>query len=625
MPPPPPPPLPSPPARKRSREDTTTTRLSPAKKPAHSSSDEIQETDVDMPLVSPPQSPGAPRIALPLLPGERVSLVDLERALEAHLDSPMPPKDADMAASLLNALAHLSPDKRAEMHQALQQYTARNPIGPSGRRNRALSATSAPSEALRNPPMLDATDAIDATDAADAADAAHHPSDRPPRQRLPTAPAAPTAAPPLAWGMPLGASRVFRARPTLVQGAPSFFFRSAPLLESRLSSAAPIPPAVRARRIVDRNVLLGDERVDLSGIGLRELSDGAVLALRRLVPALAPKLPWTGGQVSDKKHKACPSPRAKLHIFLANNRLTSLPLPISRLSTLTVLSLQNNRLEELPSGIVHMRHLVELHVGGNRLNWLPLELLHLMRKGKLRNVCVSPNPFLTPQAADSSLPTPHADYTPHWPRHSVIHSTPVTFFGPDGSRPVAPRPPCAPSPVPSSLGGCSAVALPIAPHDYSVASAIPPCEHLTRVPTLLELAVLKISELDILPEAEEHVASIYGSDDMPGHDSHPVHRLLRRARAVKNAGGKRCSVCCRSYIIPRCEWVEWRDLRHASSWEALFENDDFHFDKDDDGAGVVSLFPFLARGCSWLCVPDQAYLAKQHFQLGGLINQSHPQ
>lgn len=270
-----------------------------------------------------------------------------------------------------------------------------------------------------------------------------------------------------------------------------------------------------------------------------------------------------------------------LRLFLSGNLLTSLSSELFELGNLRVLSLRNNKLTEIPPAIQKLTMLQEINLSVNRLQYLPWEILQLIRKGDLKHLVVHPNPFLqfeeaeieqwhygdwdgrrspddAPRLYDYKGPAPEEAWAP-------IHvaTGPVRRFNMEGL-PVA--------------GGKS--------HGGSqTQTGIE--ETPSRVPSLRELSLLACSRSPYFDQLFE--SDISSCPEL-------VVRLLRQAREVRNAGGRSCSVCHRSFVVPRTEWIEWWD---CTTYENGLKGPRAPGEK-------LRPLPFLRRGCSWACVPGGA-------------------
>ena len=312
--------------------------------------------------------------------------------------------------------------------------------------------------------------------------------------------------------------------------------------------------------------------------------------------------------------------RPELKLFMQQNALRKLPAELWNLENLTVLSLRQNKLAYIPAAIGRLRNLRELNLACNRLRYLPWELLSLIsgnneiRSGPIRNFTVSPNPFFRAvgvktrseftsilnqrkldlnyfeeQMASAESQEAYRDAAwskklyqyyydirktaPQpfsWDGVHALHmsSTPVVYLDVDGS------PMDTQFPLPSTFSG-----------SFLFTNSLDGSKEYrggTFVPSLFELSTSLAKKVPGL-----HTL-------LPDNTPAPIFRALDLAKAVKEEEGDRiCSVCKRSYVIPRTEWVEfWHRIpvnpRHP---ELLTDMDEL-------------FLPFLRRGCSWRCVPS---------------------
>lgn len=248
-------------------------------------------------------------------------------------------------------------------------------------------------------------------------------------------------------------------------------------------------------------------------------------------------------------------------LYLANNNLHKLPSEIYMLENLTNLSVRNNNLAEILPAIAKLTRLEELNLAVNQLRWLPWEILNLAQR-KRKSLRVHPNPFLQ-IVSRNGFPTrlleKEAIGLPY-----IVATTKVAYLDINGLA-IRDSPP-----APTSLKDY----FPINKDTRWINNAILDSSNSSRVPSLLELVLRKCSEYPQLPELPSM---------LPGESPPQFANLLRHAWTVKESGGQLCSVCKRSYIIPRTEWIEcWCMLSHHS--------------RDP--------VPLLRRGCSWRCTVD---------------------
>ena len=254
-----------------------------------------------------------------------------------------------------------------------------------------------------------------------------------------------------------------------------------------------------------------------------------------------------------------------LRLYLSNNDLHDLPDEVFKLTTLALLSVRQNELTEVSPAIRNLVNLEELNLGGNKLRWLPWEIL-LLSQHKLANIYVHPNPFVQP--------IPRIKYNlfsrvRSWPRRRPWAASKVAYLDISGT-------PCRGSPAAPS----SQRQYPVSRDRTSQNTFEPWKETPNQTPSLLELALRSCST----STTPKDLPSL-----LPGDST--VLDLLKQALAVKDAGGRACTICGRSFIIARTEWLEWWTFRDS----LIFK-------------GVM---PFLRRGCSWMCVPDLSSLPRK--------------
>jgi hypothetical protein len=263
-----------------------------------------------------------------------------------------------------------------------------------------------------------------------------------------------------------------------------------------------------------------------------------------------------------------------LKLFLSRNLLETIPGAICELDTLTVLSLRNNNLRTIPAAIGKLSNLVELNLSFNKLRWLPYEILALVKGGKLRILSVHPNLFLEPEDFDDDQSTE--------PNEKSMKASHVTFLNIDGSRHSNSLP--APSRDYTLEGP---YLLPVAPPNHK---PLPPTlGRASGVPSLMEIALQACAQSPQLPQLD---------DLLPPDCPESLPTLLALARRVKTAGGQTCTMCKRSFIIPRTEWIEWWDCSPVSNASPRKE---MPIRQEIDLQ--PNRVPLLRRGCSWRCCP----------------------
>ena len=264
-----------------------------------------------------------------------------------------------------------------------------------------------------------------------------------------------------------------------------------------------------------------------------------------------------------------------IRLYLSGNMLEDVPGEVYRLKNLQVLSLRTNNITEIIPSITELKRLDEINLACNRLRWLPWEFRSFLERKPSMKCILHPNPFIKP------LPPIHAsEYQQPFDLGHCRHlaSTHIAFFDVRGL-------PESRYPPPPSL---------IAEH-YPEPSGDeealrPPLSERSRVPSLMEFALRACFENPQLSQMPFLLP-----DDCPPH----IISLLKLTWRLKEAGsGRKCSVCGKSYIIPRTEWMEWRYCIPDRELRGEVRG-------DRDGTGHCSgedvSLPLLRRGCSWNC------------------------
>ena len=291
-------------------------------------------------------------------------------------------------------------------------------------------------------------------------------------------------------------------------------------------------------------------------------------------PTLRPMRHYTRRVPKPGKRNHYQSLTPALRLSLSNNLLDEVPGEMFRLKNLEVMLLRSNNLTEILPSIAELNNLEVLDLGSNQFKWLPWELLSLLQ-ANLRNCLIYPNPFIRPvpsiwNHAPSQISEPLGE--PY-----QVASTRIAFLDITGAS-IRDWPP-APSSLPENW---------LEPQEDDKYLGPKP-EERTKIPSLLELALRACKESPQLSQLPFLIP-----DDCPEHIMH----LLQKTWKLKEAGGKRCSVCGNEYIIPRTEWIEWwhciRDqgLRGVQPYRTL--------------AMDRMPVPLLRRGCSWACWEENA-------------------
>ncbi|KXS95687.1 hypothetical protein AC578_839 [Pseudocercospora eumusae] len=372
---------------------------------------------------------------------------------------------------------------------------------------------------------------------------------------------------------------------------------------------APQTAETLARSIIDCCVEDGQEAVDLSDIGLTELSSATLRPLRQLIrqshidldhpPSESEFVPLT--------------PSIKL--FLAKNSLTSLPLELFRLDNLTVLSLRSNALTEIPPCVARLRKLKELNISGNRIQCLPCELLDLLscRNGHA-TVNIRPNPLLEPTeiSGPSGLAkldmvsiakeelSRYGDTRAYCDRlrsicsengaldlrteleirlklGRMLRNQYIQESAQAGAEPAICREELIYLAA-SAVRYLDIDGTPASKRDAGVDCSARVCHlqdhhrEMNAVPSLFELAT-------------RATQAYFSLDDIPAELPVRVRTALQQAAAGLEIGHQQCSTCSRTFVLPRAEWVEYWFSGFPSQPELSQEQ----------------VLPFSRKACSWRC------------------------
>ncbi|KAI4197220.1 MAG: hypothetical protein LQ350_006049 [Teloschistes chrysophthalmus] len=338
---------------------------------------------------------------------------------------------------------------------------------------------------------------------------------------------------------------------------------------------------------VEKSCRRGSEIVDLMCLGLTTIQDSILRPLQYLV------ITQNKSSTSLSNHQTFQPLIPNLQIFLANNQLSRMPDQLLQLQNLTVLSLRGNYLTEIPSSIGNLIHLRELNLSNNRLRWLPYELLDLLSTN-LKTIMLHPNPFLRPQ--------PRPFTTTAWTTTSPACATAPAYFGPCGSLIRTSQPsPCTteshwPSPAPPAF---------LSPINNFVPSIQNPNNN--PAPSLFELTLRSLSTHPQLP----HLPFL-----LPPSAPPTFAPALQKAYHLKQAGGRKCTICRRPFIVARTEWVEWWQLsvrarKPVLRWDQARREVRFDpvLEAVVEGSGWFSgwLVPLVRRGCGWGCGPERKW------------------
>ncbi|KAL5043503.1 hypothetical protein BDW71DRAFT_187823 [Aspergillus fruticulosus] len=330
-----------------------------------------------------------------------------------------------------------------------------------------------------------------------------------------------------------------------------------------------------ARAVVNDCLERGLDSIDISNGDLRVIPTGLLRPLQHLT-----KLPSIKeAPISEEVYSSL---QPFLRLFLSGNSLNTLPSELFELGNIRVLSLRNNKLAEIPPAIRRLTKLQELNVAVNRLSVLPWELLWLIKKGDLKHLTVRPNPLTEISDPATKIAQWHlARGSGNEMEHEAgLRGLRAVEYG-------GPAPEEAWAPVHVATGpvrrfNMDGVPIPDTPATTSSASS--QSQSLSRVPSLREVALLSFSRstyLDTLPDDE---LALFPDLAL---------RLFLHARDVRSAGGRSCSVCHRSFVIARTEWIEWWD---CSTYENGLKGPRASGEK-------LRPLPFRRLGCSLGCRP----------------------
>ncbi|KUI59894.1 Leucine-rich repeat-containing protein 40 [Cytospora mali] len=389
-------------------------------------------------------------------------------------------------------------------------------------------------------------------------------------------------------------------------------------------SEAEAKAQVMIRRCIDN----GDERVDLSCLGLKHISNSTIAMMSEIA-----RIPNVGKGVPFEHQDP------ELKLFLWNNQLTQVPKAVFNLDHLTVLSLRGNSLTEVPPAILQLKNLETLNLSQNKLKRLPVELLELIYnpESSLKSLMLHPNPWYQPEVEGSDVPwsSENVDRSQtgpgpqgrgcRWLSHSSLEPRIASYF--DARR-------WARTPV--QFSDTKGVVYSTFRFEHGTAQlltedldsepVLPPRNpaqervllageaKTTKVHSLLELALQACSR-------SPYLAELPGMLTDTTHDYARIRDLLVDTQAHSYTGGVECTVCKRSVIKPTAEWIEWWEL--FLNYKILGPRGTNNADQNrpqvrgsDMAEELVPrvqyltqipeerLVPFIRRACSWKCVLD---------------------
>jgi hypothetical protein len=354
------------------------------------------------------------------------------------------------------------------------------------------------------------------------------------------------------------------------------------------------PEDFAARKVMDC-LENGKEVVDLSGIGLRALSNATLSPLHQMIKHAFDDLTLPPSE--DLFGPLTPS----IQLFLYGNQLATLPSELFHLTNITVLSLRNNSLRDIPSSITRLSKLAELNIAGNQLESLPWELFSMLRStDDVCKVSLRPNPFKVPRLSvgsgspgrasqlhdDTVSPSPlfqqlnerfihgrqflnggDKDATPRKKRDSREQ---LIFLAPSRIRYMDSDSSVVRSLTASSPHGDNTWETPVFEPQHP-----PTTQASTTAPSLFELALRSAQVSYDLRD----VATTLATNTPPN-----IVRALEEAAHGAEYGNERCSTCTKEFVVPRAEWLEYWFHGHE------------YYDLSEE-----KILPFKRKACSWEC------------------------
>ncbi|KAK0671230.1 hypothetical protein QBC41DRAFT_316210 [Cercophora samala] len=353
---------------------------------------------------------------------------------------------------------------------------------------------------------------------------------------------------------------------------PKFFASPAQLRVSPRSQPQLSEAETFARERIRKCVEIGEQNVDLSGLGLNSLSTETIAPIADIEP-----IPLVVKGVSFRQ--ADPD----IKVYLYNNNLRDFPLSLVNIEPLTLLTLRNNDLTEIPTCIGKLKNLDTLNLAQNKLRYLPAEILRLMGDdGKLMMLHTVSNPWWMAEKLSFQAVIENSGPNP-------LIRTPVEFLGSNGRVYSRFRLPLSDEDLAESI---SSLELEVEdpselemPENVSYSEQDDHSNRLFNPKGARSLFEYALKTLTRLPEPELEEVNYWLEVD-EGYPEGVGATLNKAAAAQRSGGGLTCSVCSRGMVIPLTRWVEF----HKASANTKLERE--------------LLVPFLKVGCSWKCVPE---------------------
>ena len=384
------------------------------------------------------------------------------------------------------------------------------------------------------------------------------------------------------------------------------------------------PPQDLASRAINHCLETGHESVDLTDMGLDELTNATLKPLHQLIKH--PHGDLTQPPSEDEFSSLTPS----IRLFLSGNKLASLPSELFRLTNISVLSLRNNELQDIPHSVGQLRNLHEFNIAQNNIKLLPWEMFDLVHcRGDHRQITVRPNPLVDPiqdLLGPSPLSRPKVtskEYNEHlnrwgetdgaffrkmkqwysdgetsWTmRHELelrlkLGRLKRTMYMQEASRAGTELWLCKEELIylaSSAVTFFDPYTAPLLeenhPHahddDQKYRAVVDPLTDKpdesdnTNCPSLFETSLRAI----------QSNFALLAPNDIPDGLPPAVTAALRRVAKGVEYGNEKCSVCSKEFIFAKAEWVEF--------WFNGFPAQQY--------LTAETILPFLRRACSWQC------------------------
>lgn len=315
-----------------------------------------------------------------------------------------------------------------------------------------------------------------------------------------------------------------------------------------------------------------------------------------------------------------------LRLMLGCNQLKTISPEILNLVHLHLLSLQHNDIQEVPEAIKNLKELQVLDIGGNRLQCLPWGVMKLIENGRLQHIAAHPNPWIElsdiqetdieqwfcdvvdglffvknrNKASERTSQTEKQD-----PESKYSESAPILvargekrYLDPEGnslrSRTARKTPTHTESQYTKSLLEVALKGCTNAPDVIEAFEAM--SEGKRERPNKRQSFRGSSEAIDndnaSLSDSPDNDDSDFDSDYFTVPDI--IMPLLDLAKYSREFGENTCSICGRTFVIPRVEWIEWWDCSPQESYMKSKRKPE----------NPLFPLPFLRKGCSWLCVAD---------------------